>query len=63
MNIEELLPCSELIEIHDAAGIVSGGGSQVQLADEVRLIGVHSAPNEGEVTSKCGGRDGARRLG
>src|SRR5712664_220388 len=62
LNIEELLPRSELVEIHDAAGVIPGCGGQLQLADEVLLVAAHAAPDEGKVSRQPGGRDGAGRL-
>src|SRR5260370_590828 len=50
LNIEELLPRSELVEIHDTAGVVSGCRGQLQLADEVLLVGAHSGPDKGKVS-------------
>src|SRR5882762_8539662 len=63
LNIKELLPRSELIEIHDAAGVISRCRSQIQLADEVHLIGIYSTPNKREVPPKRGRRDGTDGLG
>src|SRR5260370_12967382 len=62
LNIEELLPRSEFVEIHDAAGVIPGGGGQLQLADEVLLVAAHSAPDEGKFSRQPGRRDGAGRL-
>src|SRR5712664_2756049 len=62
LNIEELLPRSEFVEIHDAAGVIPGGRGQFQLADEVLLVAGHPAPDEGKVSRQPGGGDGASRL-
>src|SRR5258708_216098 len=67
LNIEELLPRSEFVEIHDAAGVIPRGRGQLQLADEVFFIARsarenHAAPDEGKVSRQPGGRDGAGRL-
>src|SRR5882762_2428817 len=62
LNIDELLPCSELVEIHDAAGVIPGGRGQLQLADKVLLVGAHSGPDEGKVSRQPGGSNGAGRL-
>src|SRR6267378_5254406 len=62
LNIEELIPRCELVEIHDAAGVIPGGRGQLQLADKVLLVGAHSGPDEGKVSRQPGGRNGAGRL-
>src|SRR5712692_5815961 len=62
LNIEELLARSELVEIHDAAGVIPGGRGQLQLADEVLLVRAHPGPDEGKVSGQPGGRDRAGRL-
>src|SRR5216684_7759435 len=62
LNIEELLPRSEFVEIHDAAGVIPRGRGQIQLADEVLLVAAHPAPDKGKVSRQPGGRDGAGRL-
>src|SRR5260370_32251260 len=68
LNIEELLPRSEFVEIHDAAGVIPRGRGQLQLADEAFFIARsardnHAAPDEGKVSRQTGGRDGAGRFG
>src|SRR6267378_2581453 len=62
LNIEELLPRSELVEIHDAAGVIPGGRGQLQLADKVLLVRAHSGPDEGKISRQPGGRNGTSRL-
>src|SRR6267378_3454742 len=62
LNIEELLPSSELVEIHDAAGVIPGGRGQLQLADKVLLVRAHSGPDEGKISRQPGGRNGTSRL-
>src|SRR6267378_3990341 len=54
LNIEELLPRSELVEIHDAAGVVPGSRGQLHLPDKVLLIAAYPAPNESKVPSQRG---------
>src|SRR6266436_1022206 len=59
LNIEELFPRSELVEIHDAAGVIPGGRSQLHLPDKVFLIAAYPAPNESKVPSQGGRGDRA----
>src|SRR6266436_672806 len=59
---------AELSKVHDAGGVVAGGGGQLQLADEIVRVYVgailsHAAPYKGEVPRKRGRRDGAGGLG
>src|SRR6266404_9596271 len=56
LNIEELRPRSELVEIHDAAGVIPGGRSQLHLPDKVLLIAAYAGPDEREVARKRSGR-------
>src|SRR6266436_3506767 len=62
LNIEELFPRSELVEIHDAAGVIPGGRSQLHLPDKVLLIAAYAGPDEREVARKRSGRDRAGGL-
>src|SRR6266446_2865742 len=62
LNIEELRPRSELVEIHDAAGVIPGGRSQLHLPDKVLLIAAYAGPDEREVARKRSGRDRAGGL-
>src|SRR5947207_15310894 len=59
---------AELSKVHDASGVVAGGGGQLQLADEIVRVYVgailsHSAQYKGEVPRKRGRRDWTAGLG
>src|SRR5882724_1702321 len=58
LNIEEPCRCSELVEVHDAAGVIPRGRVQIQLADKVYFVTNYSAPSEGKIPRQGGGRDG-----
>src|SRR5882762_4283023 len=59
---------TELSKVHDAGGVVAGGGGQLQLADEIvrvydGTVLSHAAQYRSEVPRKRGRRDGTGGLG
>src|SRR5713101_8597031 len=59
---------TELSKVHDAGGVVAGGGGQLQLADEIvrvydGTVLSHAAQYRSEVPRKRGRRDGTSGLG